>query len=129
MAATTAMEASAGYVPVESATCYGTAAESASIAPRSVSNATAVSVTAAKAVTAAEPWAGADKEAPIEPIGTIVAVGCAGVGCGVIVAVIADGRPIGIGSGVRHSGTEADRNLCVREGGREEENTEYGEIT
>ena len=39
-----------------------------------------------------EPWAGADEDAPVEPLGTIVPVGCAVVRRVVIVAVRAGRR-------------------------------------
>jgi hypothetical protein len=44
-----------------------------------------------EAARAVEPGAGADEEAADEPVGAIVAVGCAVIGCVVEVAVGADG--------------------------------------
>jgi hypothetical protein len=138
MSTTTAVEASASTT-VESATdCaatiassyYATAVTTADEASGSiaVSATESIAVATAEAVSATEPRTGADEDASIEPRRAVVAVGCAGVGCVVIVAVVAGRRAIGVAAAIWNSGAEANRDLSVREGRRDKEDTEQSEI-
>jgi hypothetical protein len=87
--------------------------------------AAAISV-AVSAIAVVVPRAGSDKDSADEPVGTVVAVGGAGVGRVVIVAVRAYGRAIGVATivGGRYADAYANRDLSVREGGWEDQDAE-----
>jgi hypothetical protein len=77
------------------------------------------------------PGACSDEDSTGEPAGAVVAVGGAGVGRVVIVAVRAGWRAIGIARSVvggRCADAYADRDLSVRERSWESKNTEQREI-
>jgi hypothetical protein len=90
----TGLRDSAEAAAVAYATAIATVAVSATIAVASVSAAVAVTISATVAIAATEPGAGADEEAAVEPLRAVVAIGSAGVGGVVVVAVLAGGRAV-----------------------------------
>jgi hypothetical protein len=151
-AASTAMEASATAtvesttsVAVETATGIAVKGFTAVVAANCNSAAVAVCVgdwaavdwassvvASAIAVAAAEPGACSDEDSAGEPAGAVVAVGGAGVGRVVIVAVGAGGRAVGhialIVVGCRSADSYANRDLRMGESDWDDQKAEQREI-
>lgn len=89
--------------------------------------ASAISV-AAISVTTAEPWASADKEAAIKPGRAIVTIRGTGVGGVSVITPLAHGCAIIAAITVAWADANPQRNLSVRVGGWNHQNTKQREI-
>src|ERR1700722_9674119 len=120
--ATTAAEAAASGITMEAATITAKAASSVAA---TIACAVAVS---AIAVSAAEPGACADEEAAIKPCGTVISVRRTSVGRITVVAPLANRSSIVATVPVPGVDANPNRNLGVRVGRWNQQNTKQREI-